>query len=110
MLREPGVRNVFAPANYGIWRRQAPEFIPQRKCAVQAAREASPFFPRGEESLSFREAIRGRKPGNLALDERQLESTDAGWLSGTKYAGQGRPLQIVDLDESAAHLTTKECG
>ena len=110
MLAKAGVRNIFAPADNGIRRGQAPEFIPQRKCAVQAAREVSPFFPRGEESLSFREATRGRKPCKLAFNERQLESTDAGWLSGTKYIGERRSLQVVDMHESATDLTTKECG
>jgi hypothetical protein len=70
----------------------------------------SPFLSLGEELLSFLQAISGRKPGNLAFNERQLESTDAGWLSGTEHVGEGRALQIVDLDKGGAQLTAKECG
>jgi hypothetical protein len=110
MLPKPGVRNVFAPTNYGIRRGQAPQFSSERECAVQTAREASPFLSLGEESLSFRHAIGGRKTGDLALDERQLYSTDAGWLSGTKDVGQDRTLQVIDVYKTGAHLTTKECG
>jgi hypothetical protein len=97
MSLETRIRNVFASANHRVRERQASEFAAQTERPTQNAHKAPRFLALIEQHSSLFFVPSGSKTGDLSLDQRQLNPSNARRFAGTENSLDRGLLEAINL-------------
>jgi hypothetical protein len=108
MREQTRIRNVLAPANNSLRRRQAAEFRTQPERPFQQLRKAPRTLALAEQLPCFRRAASGSETGDLPLDDRQFDASDTCRFPSAEDLGDTRFLKVTDSHAASLDPATQQ--
>lgn len=100
--------NVLAAADDGLGGGQLSEFLAKSKRPVQQAGKVPIFLAPPKQHFRFRRTACCDQSCDLALDQRELNSSDSGRFSGREDAMNAGLLRFVHPDAAVLKFATQQ--